>query len=275
MTRPDAAPDDDHGPDYDHGYVRVPLSIWAALYCQAPLTRRQLQLVSHVLRESWGWQTKDGQVYRWTRPLTPRRFSAATGLSTDHLTQDLRILVARGLLREAGRRYQLVPDPALWKTHPSRAPKSRAERVQTAADIAKTALLPSAVKKAKKEQRNVPRSPESELSPSGDNSLSRVSASDAPPDRSRAAVRAPADPGVAEPLVRLIESFVGPLSPREAGVLRAWIAAAGVVPVWDALEPSFRQGAPATRRQLQRLLRERGGTPKNEISSFLDKEAHA
>ena len=62
-----------NAPDYSRGYLRVPLDLWRALYCRAPLTRRQLQPVSVVIRESWGWQQPGGQVYRWTRPLTPRQ----------------------------------------------------------------------------------------------------------------------------------------------------------------------------------------------------------
>src|SRR3954470_20469010 len=96
-----------HAPNYERGYLRVPLSVWADLYCRAPLTRRQLQLVSAVLRESWGWQLRKGEVRLWTRPLTASHFAAATGLSTDHLARDLRALVARRVLDEREGRYQL------------------------------------------------------------------------------------------------------------------------------------------------------------------------
>lgn len=268
MTLPEAAP------DYSHGYVRVPLSIWSALYCQAPLTRRQLQLVSIILRESWGWQTKDGRVYRWTRPLSPRQFSAATGLSTDHLARDLRALVDRGLLRQQGQRYQLVADPPLWKTRLLLPPKQRSEGSISAATTAKAALSPPHVKKAKKLKRNVSRFPESELSPVGDNSTAQQSVTANKPARTRSTADFPLSSGNAERLILLIESFVGPLSAAAARALREWTEVAGVVPVWDALEPFFRQGAAATRRQLQTLLSERTGAERNSPDSASDKEAH-
>ena len=121
----------DHAPDYRRGYLRVPLALWAQLYCRAPLTRRQLQLVSVVIRESWGWQRR-GQIQLWTRPLPPRQLAQLTGLSTDHLTRDLKALVAQGVLREQDQRYQLVPDPGLWKTRPSSTPGTSASALRAA-----------------------------------------------------------------------------------------------------------------------------------------------
>jgi hypothetical protein len=265
----------DSAPDYAHGYLRVPLAIWAALYCQAPVTRRQLQLVSVILRESWGWQTKDGQVYRWTRSLTSRQLSAATGLATDHLTQDLQRLVDGGLLRQQGQCYQLVADPTLWKTRLSPPSKPRREGVISAAATAKAALSPPHVKKAKKLQRNVPRSRESEFSPPGDNSTAQQASMGMRPTLSWATTDTLAEPGVAERLVLLIEAFVGPLPAAEVQTLREWTQEAGVVPIWDALEPFFRQGAPATRCQLQTLLRERVGWKQARLSSDRRKEADA
>jgi hypothetical protein len=148
ITRPDA-------PDYGHGYLRVPLSVWAALYCRGPLTRRQLQLVSVVLRESWGWQTRGGGVHLWTRPLTTGHFARATGLATDHLARDLQLLVARGVLREKNRCYQLnaskprVPvDNAGDKSGAGKAPaaESAEPAAETAANTARTALSPPGVR---------------------------------------------------------------------------------------------------------------------------------
>src|SRR5437870_13702023 len=129
--------DSDLAPDFRRGYLRVPLTVWQALYCRAPLTRRQLQLVSVVIRESWGWQKPGGEVYRWTRPLTVRQFAQATGLSTDHLRRDLQVLVAQGILREQAGRYQLVPDPGLWKTWLPLPLKRRSEAPKPPATSAK------------------------------------------------------------------------------------------------------------------------------------------
>jgi hypothetical protein len=265
----------DSAPDYEHGYLRVPLAVWAALYCRAPLTRRQLQLVSVILRESWGWQTKDGRVYRWTRPLSPRQFSRATGLSTDRLAQDLRALVARGLLREQSQRYQLVADPSLWKTRLTPPPKRRQEGAISAATTAQAALSPPHVKKAKKLKRNVPRSRVGELSPVGENSPDQKASTSDQPARNSTTAPASGAPGVAERLVLVLESFVGPLAPVEVETLRQWVQEAGVVPVWDALEPFFRRGAPATRRQLQTLLRKRNGMNRTGPPSSQEKAAHA
>src|SRR6266542_4132987 len=145
----------DPAPDYTRGFLRVPLEFWAALYCRAPLTRRQLQLVSVVLRESWGWQGKGGQVQLWTRSLLVRQFAQLTGLSTDHLAQDLQTLVERGILRQDGQRYQLVPHPQLWITPGSREPKERPVAPKPPALTAKTALPAPDVKKKNKKQRNV------------------------------------------------------------------------------------------------------------------------
>ena len=49
-------------PDYSRGYLRVPLDTWLAVYCQAALSRRQLQLLSFVIRETWGWRDKTGGI---------------------------------------------------------------------------------------------------------------------------------------------------------------------------------------------------------------------
>jgi hypothetical protein len=234
-------PLDDLAPDYSRGFLRVPLSVWQALYCRAPLTRRQLQLVSVVLRESWGWQTKGGTVYRWTRPLTPRQFAQATGLSTDHLRRDLQILVARGVLRELAGRYQLVPDPQLWKT-PLRSPqKGRPRALKLPAASAETALLPPDLKTAKIRQRNVARFPEDELSPTGDNS--RIA------DRSVSEDR----------FVAVLAAFTGELSAEQRKCLGAWIRQEGTPTVWAALAEPFRRGPAAVRRSLEAQLKERSG----------------
>ena len=66
-----------------------------------------MQLISVVLRESWGWGAKGGGVRLWTRPLSTRRFAEATGLSTDRIARDLRLLVEAGVLLEGEGRYAL------------------------------------------------------------------------------------------------------------------------------------------------------------------------
>jgi hypothetical protein len=74
-----------------------------------------LQVVSAVLRESWGWNGRDGGVKPWTRPLPTRALARLTGLSTDRLKRDVDGLVERGVLFRRGDRYQVVPDPQAWK----------------------------------------------------------------------------------------------------------------------------------------------------------------
>ena len=125
-----------NAPDYRGGYLRVPLSLWLLVYCQAPLTRREIQLVSVVLRESWGWRSKDGRAKLWTRPLKPGKFAALTGLSTDRIGKDLAGLVERGVLLEQDGSYQLVPFPQLWQPRPSKGraipPNGREPAAETA-----------------------------------------------------------------------------------------------------------------------------------------------
>lgn len=241
-------------PDYSHGYLRVPLAVWDQIYCRAPLTRRQLQILSWVVRQSWGWQTKSGQVYTWTRPLTPRQLAAATGLSTDHLARDLRTLVACGVLREQGQRYQLVPEVRLWKTSPARVPKARPPAPKPPAAAAETALRPLASKIAKKTYKNVHPPREDDLSRAVDNSPLEQRRTRAAGTSRRRSPEGTERVGTADRLASFIETFVGPLPEAKARALRGWIEAEGVVPVWDSLEPVFRQGRVPTRAHLLKLL---------------------
>jgi hypothetical protein len=225
----------DHAPDYRRGYLRVPLPLWAELYCRAPLTRRQLQLISVVLRESWGWQRR-GQVQLWTRPLAPRQLAQLTGLSTDHLRRDLQALVQRGVLREQDYQYQLVPDPGLWKTRPPSAPKQRAPAPKPPAPAAKTALFPPDLKIVNKKQRNEGLPVDKSASPSV------VPESQHPfPERL----------GLEARFGQVVEAFVGTLSAAESQQLRQWIARDGVALVWHELEDAFRRGPRAVRHCLQ------------------------
>jgi phage replication O-like protein O len=108
-------PTDPHAPDFRRGFLRVPLAFWLEAFCRSPLTRRELQVVSAVIRESWGWNGKDGSPRLWTRPLSTRRIAELTSLSTDRLKQDVEGLVGRGVLLRRGDRYQVVPDPRAWR----------------------------------------------------------------------------------------------------------------------------------------------------------------
>jgi hypothetical protein len=125
-----------NAPDYRGGYLRVPLSLWLSAYCRTGLTRRELQLVSVVLRESWGWRSEDGKVRLWTRSMTPARFARATGLSTDRIGRDLDGLVERGVLLEREGRYQLVTYPQAWEARPSKRRSSPPKAREGAAEKA-------------------------------------------------------------------------------------------------------------------------------------------
>lgn len=241
-------------PNFSRGYLRLPLMVWGTVYCRGPLTRRQLQLVSLVIRESWGWQRPGGQVHLWTRPLSPRQFAQATGLSTDHLRRDLNRLLERGVLRERQQRYQFVGDVQLWKADLTPTLEVRPAPPEWPVLTAETAPADLASKKSKRKQRNVVRQPDPDLSTTGENSsspraLSRsFLSSDGPAPISATAI---------ERLVDVVAAFVGSLSPREADALRLWIYEVGVAAVWAALEPAFRLGPTAGRERLQALLRQR------------------
>lgn len=240
-------------PDFSHGYLRLPLSVWLAVFCRGPLTRRQLQLVAVVIRESWGWQTAHGQVHTWTRPLTTRQFSDATGLSNDHLRRDLNRLLQRGVLHERHGRYQFVANPEQWITL---LPLPRARRGPAPDWLdrpAENAPPNLASKKGYRKQRNVVIASESELSTAGDNSSSRSSLRRSQPQPGAARISATA----ALRLVDVITASVGSLSSQDAEAVRLWISEVGVAAVWSALEPAFRLGAAAGRLRLIALLANR------------------
>lgn len=229
-------------PDYSRGYLRVPLAVWEAVYCRAPLTRRQLQLVSVVLRETWGWQDRGGTVRLWTRPLSTRQFAQATGLSTSRLRRDLQALVDQGILLAQAGRYQFVFPPDRWITaRPLAKPgaKTALPNAETAPTIAETALSRRPKDKRKIHKRNGG-SPEHRLSPAGDNS--RVPASALP---------------VEERLIAILVAFVGPLPDGWIARLREWIGREGIAIVWRTLEPALRQGSTAARVALAEQLARR------------------
>jgi hypothetical protein len=187
------------------------------------------------LRESWGWQRKGGQVQLWTRPLSPQQLAALTGLSTDHLKRDLQTLGERGILRQEGQRYQLVPYPQLWITPRARAPKLRPVALKPPGHAAKTALPASDVKIDYKKQRNVSLPVDKSLSSAGAKGSRGIT------DQSR----------LKERFCQVVEEFSGPLSAEEREALCAWIEREGLTPVWQALTPAFRRGPTAVRYCLQ------------------------
>lgn len=233
-------------PDYQHGYLRIPLALWLAVFCGGLLTRRQLQLVAVVIRQSWGWRLRSGEVQNWTRPLSSREFARATGLSTDHLQRDLDDLRARGVLRVDLRRYQFVADFRRWKTPPPRARQTRRAALFVPPASGNSALLPPGVKKPKKEKENEVGAPGRELSPTEDNSSSFAVEAYA----SRPVTTAP----LVARFVAIVAAFTGPLSPLQAGVLRRRLGARSLAAVWRALEPGFRGDQKAAQRHLTKWL---------------------
>jgi phage replication O-like protein O len=143
-------------PDFRRGFLRVPLTFWLEAYCRAPLTRRELQIVSAVLRESWGWSAKDGGVRLWTRPLATRSLARLTGLSTDRLRRDVESLVRRGVFLRRGDRYRLIPDPRAWRprSYPQPGegapPNGRSRPPKPPGDAAET-TLPAEAERERKE----------------------------------------------------------------------------------------------------------------------------
>jgi hypothetical protein len=243
-------------PDYTRGYLRMPHAVWRAVFCRAPVTRRQLQLVSVVIRESWGWQKRGGEVYLWTRPLAPRDFAAATGLSTDHLSRDLSRLVAGGVLQEQEGRYQFVPDPALWKTFERRTTKARPAASSSPAGNAEASPIEPFVKTGKKSERHAGPPPEEGLSPGGENAASTGPLSS--PQASSAPVLSRAETRFCE----VVAAFVGDLTPELSASLRRWIAADGVSTVWAVLGPVLPRGPKAVRQWLEARVLPRPAPPR-------------
>lgn len=208
-------------PDFSRGFLRVPTSIWMDVFCRAPLSRRQLQIVSLIIRESWGWQTRDGRPYLWTRPLPARQIATATGLSSDHIARDVKELVGRNVLVQQDRCFQFNADVSSWLPRGSAAPDLPVPTAKTAARTADLAPSASVVKTGEIEQRDV-------------DATSRASRRDR--------------------FVRIVVGFVGSISPEEEAELRRWIESVGVAAVWQLLEPGFRRGPAAGRQHLQVLL---------------------
>ena len=226
----------DFAPEYGRGYLRVPLATWLAVFCQAPLTRRQLQLVAVVIRESWGWQRRGGGPYLWTRPLPSARFAEATGLSTDRIGRDLRALVARNVLRERGGCYQLVPDPAAWLPPAAgEAPRRRPAAPNPSPPSAASALGTGSPKIADRQQTNV----------AAQRNVAANQAEDGGGSADAAAELHALARERAERFVRIVVGFVGALPAGREAELRRWVARAGVAACWARLEPGFR-GGPAT-----------------------------
>lgn len=242
-------------PDFSHGYLRIPLAVWLSVYCRTSLTRRQLQLVSLVLRESWGWRTRDGRVHTWTRPLSTRQFAEGTGLPLDHLLREIDRLVARGILRRQGERYQFCAEPAMWITLPASARELRGIAPEWPDGEGENALRNLGSKIRERKQRNVRTASETEISTAGENPSSRSSSSRL---FDQAAGAAGISAAAAERLADIVAAFVGSLTPSQSEILRLWIYQEGVAAVWSTLEPSFREGALPGRLKLEDVLNERG-----------------
>jgi hypothetical protein len=242
------------GPNYRRGYLRLPLDVWSELYCQAPLTRRQLQLVSVVIRDSWGWSTPSGGVYCWTRRLKPRQFADRTGLAIDHLGRDLRRLVARGVLLEQDERYQLVPDPALWKSPEATARELRQPAPKPPAAAAVSATTTSALKKAQIRQRNVGSLSRNDFSTDGDNCRLFPESPESKPKKRQEPTASEQRPTPVARAVAVIAALIGPLSEEETQALRRWVKRDGIATVWTDLAHYAARGSVAARKRLKRQL---------------------
>ena len=243
-------------PDFRRGYLRVPFSVWMKVFCRPLLTRRQIKLVSFVIRESWGWQTAGREPRTWTRPLASRDFALATGLSTDDLRRVLLALIERGVFREDHGRYQFISDPQLWKTLPARPPEPRYPPPQSPAFTAVPARFSPGSNKGNISKDNGFGLPVEALHPPVDNSPSSFVAST-----------------VGLRLADIVAAFVGSLSEAQADALRRWICEAGVAGVWAALEPAFREGPLVAREHFEALIEEK--LPSIERDAADGKEADA
>lgn len=234
MTWPSGAASDAQ-PDYQHGYLRLPLGLWLGVVCRGLLTRRQLQLVAVVIRESWGWQTRAGQVQVWTRALTHEQFGAVTGLAREHVSRELKTLLAWGVLRQSGRRYQFEPSPERW--HPRPVARRQVPQQPLFAPNRShrgTSLVPptSDPNKPKTEKRN-------------------VAPASADPVDSSPPSSTPTSAVVVDRFVHIVATYAGRLTPAEVAGLRRWAELAGVGPVYQALAPAFRRGPSAVRAFLK------------------------
>ena len=237
-------------PDYREGFLRIPLSVWYEVFCRAggphPLTRRQLQIVAAVIRETWGWGTKGGGVRPWTRPMAPAQLARATGLSTDRLARDLRALVDRGVLLEEGGRYQFAPYPQAWLPP---AAKGRTAPAESAEETAETSPPRGSHRKRKDNlKKRLPRS----STKGGDNSGPEALGHAEPPIEP-----GPGGRGALEKLRRLVASIAGPLDATEAEALRSWVDREGIAGVWREVEPALRRTREEARLTLKRRLRDR------------------
>lgn len=232
-------------PDFGRGFLRVPNAVWEALLCRAPVTRRQLQLLSVVTRETWGWQEPGGGVRPWTRPLRTRDFALRTGLSPDRIGRDLEALSSLGVLRRHGDRWQFVPAGLAECSRVAAASRRRAA-MRRADGTAGTAEVPSGLKTAKTKKRNV----------TYDRSTGNRSSANCPRDR-------------AGLFVRLVEAAAGPLPPETARQLRERVARDGVAAVWRELERAF-PDPKRLRRRLEALLSEEDSGGSGEVENSGD-----
>jgi DNA-binding MarR family transcriptional regulator len=227
-------------PDFRRGYLRVPLVVWQRLFCRTSLTRRQLQIVAVVLRESWGWQRRGGEVSLWTRPLTAIQLAERTGLRQDHVRRSVERLVRSGVLdrRPAlrGGRYRLVLELILNQPiAPDGVDNAGDNPVEKRVD--KPPLLHP------KLGRNRPKT--GHLAPG-----LKIKNIDKRSSRGGGMRRfSPHDR-----LLALVQFFVGPLSPHERQRLRRWVKRDGATSIWQELTPLFGRDPQQARVELRRLL---------------------
>lgn len=235
-----------NAPDFSHGYLRIPHAVWREVFCQAALTRRELQLVAVVIRESWGWQGPRRDVYLWSRVLTMHQFSRATGIAPAHVTTLLKRLVARGVLLQRGRSFQFVPDPRRWITHRQRLPERDDRAPKRERNDPEMVAPTSVAKKTKKEKRNVARPSWKRLSTAVDKSHGLDAATAA---------------WLRTHLADLLESLLGPPTPETAQALQTWVEREGLVAVWAILTTALRRPPGEARATLAEHLRQNDAAP--------------
>lgn len=220
-----------NAPDFSHGFVRIPLGVWLSVFCKAPLTRRQLQLVAVVIRESWGWSDKGGGVRLFTRPMSPKKFAELSDLSTDRLSRDLKELLTRGVLQEQDGRYHFVPYPQQWTP---KLPRWRypATKQQALSDETSPGEDGERKRKKEKEKRSKSEWPQ----------LSTIDPS--PATHTPLIIKA----------VEVIQAFTGPLDAHDQENLTSLIVQMGIGDLWSALEPGLRAGPERARAYLLQVL---------------------
>ena len=77
-------------------YTRIKHDVLMDIFARGLLSKREMQIVFVVIRESWGW---DGGQSNWTRrPLTQRQIGHETGLSERHVNPLIQDMLDRKIL---------------------------------------------------------------------------------------------------------------------------------------------------------------------------------